>query len=288
MNLNLDGTTLRMRDQSQLNRPWRSPRATLVALATASALAMICAPALAETVPLPRPAPKDRAGPAKPAIGDITGTPLVGTPPPVAQLPPTPILPDPRMRNATDNGVFDAGQRAQATRISGYLSGLSTLVGNFVQVAPNGNRTTGEFYMQKPGKVRFAYDQPNPIDIVSDGTSVVVRDRKLETQDIYPLSQTPLRYLLSDRIDLLKDTNVVSIAADDVFVTVTIEEKGVMGTQRLMLMVGAKDNQLKQWTLTDPQGYDTTVAVYNLNTQKKPDPDLFKIDFTNYDQGRGG
>jgi outer membrane lipoprotein-sorting protein len=56
----------------------------------------------------------------------------------------------------------------------------------------------------------------------------------------------------------------------------------------LMLMIGTKDNQLKQWTVTDPQGYDTTVAVYNLNTQKKPDPDLFRIDFTKYDDGRGG
>jgi outer membrane lipoprotein-sorting protein len=49
-----------------------------------------------------------------------------------------------------------------------------------------------------------------------------------------------------------------------------------------MLMMGARDNQLKQWTVTDPQGYDTTVAVYNLDTSKKPDPNLFKIDFTNY------
>jgi outer membrane lipoprotein-sorting protein len=49
-----------------------------------------------------------------------------------------------------------------------------------------------------------------------------------------------------------------------------------------MLMVGAKDGQLKQWTVTDPQGYDTTVAVYNLDTSKKVDPGLFKIDFTNY------
>ncbi len=157
-----------------------------------------------------------------------------------------------------------------------------------MQVAPNGNRTTGEFHMQKPGKVRFAYDPPTAVDIVSDGKSVVVRERKLGTQDVYPLSQTPLRYLLSDRIDLLKDTNVVSIAADDVFVSVTIEEKGVMGTQRLTLMIGTKDNQLKQWTITDPQGYDITTAVYNLNTQKKLDPDLFRIDFTKYDDGRGG
>ena len=45
-----------------------------------------------------------------------------------------------------------------------------------------------------------------------------------------------------------------------------------------MLMIGAKDGQLKQWTITDPQGYDTTIAVYNLDTTKKFDPDLFKID----------
>jgi outer membrane lipoprotein-sorting protein len=86
----------------------------------------------------------------------------------------------------------------------------------------------------------------------------------------------------------LKDTNVVSVAADDVFISVTIEEKAIVGTQRLMLMVGTKDNQLKQWTVTDAQGYDTTVAIYNLNTQKKPDPDLFKVDPTKYDDGRGG
>ena len=49
-----------------------------------------------------------------------------------------------------------------------------------------------------------------------------------------------------------------------------------------MLMVGIKDGQLKQWTVTDPQGHDTTVAVYNLDSSKKLDPGLFKIDFTNY------
>jgi outer membrane lipoprotein-sorting protein len=114
---------------------------------------------------------------------------------------------------------------------------------------------------------------------------VVVRDRKLATQDLYPLSQTPLRFLLSERIDLLRDTNVVAIRADDVFVTITIEERQpVLGTSRLMMMLSAKDYQLKQWTVTDPQGYDTTVAVSNLDTSKRPDPGMFKIDYTRYAQ----
>jgi outer membrane lipoprotein-sorting protein len=198
--------------------------------------------------------------------------------------PPDPVIPDPR-RNIPANifSSFDPSQRAQAAKVSSYLSSLQTLVGNFVQVGPDGSKSKGDFYIQKPGKVRFEYDAPSPIDIIADGSSLAVRDRKLATQDIYPLSQTPLRYLLSDRIDLLKDTNVVSVTADDLFVSITIEEKQVLiGTSRLMLMVGAKDGQLKQWTVTDPQGYDTTVAVYNLDSSKKVDPGLFKIDFTNY------
>ena len=261
------------------------PRRTFAAVAISAVLGASAAVAVAETVPLPRPAPKERDGAAR-ASGDVTGTPLVGTPV-VSQTPPTPVLPDPRLRAVSDS-TFDANQRAQVAKISAYLSSLPVLSGNFVQVAPNGNRTTGEFFMQKPGKVRFAYDPPSPIDIVSDGTTLVVRDRKLATQDIVPLSQTPLRYLLSDRIDLLKDTTVVGVTSDDVFITVTIEERAIVGTQRLMLMIGTKDNQLKQWTVTDAQGYDTTVAVYNLNTQKKLDPELFKVDPTRYEDGRSG
>jgi outer membrane lipoprotein-sorting protein len=182
-----------------------------------------------------------------------------------------------------DSTDSEARQRALVERINGSLSNIQTLVGDFVQVGPDGARTEGQFFIQKPGKVRFEYKPPSRVDVIADGQSVVVRDRKLATQDLYPLSQTPLRYLLSDRIDLGRDTNLVSVAVDDVFVTLVIEEKQFVGTNRLVLMFGAKDLQLRQWTVTDPQGYDTTVAVYNLDTKKKPDPDLFKINYDNPD-----
>jgi outer membrane lipoprotein-sorting protein len=242
--------------------------------------------ASAQAVPIPKPAPKARDGVQMSASDSPRTTTTTGA---TSAQPPEPVIPDPR-RNIPANifSTFDANQKAQAAKVSSYLSSLQTLVGNFVQVGPDGSKTKGDFYIQKPGKVRFEYEAPSPIAIIADGSSVAVRDRKLATQDIYPLSQTPLRYLLSDRIDLLKDTNVVNVTADDVFVSVTIEEKqALIGTSRLMLMVGAKDGQLKQWTVTDPQGYDTTVAVYNLDSSKKVDPGLFKIDFTNYAQPPG-
>lgn len=257
-----------------------------LALLITASLAGVAMPSSAQNVPTPKPAPKGRDGMQMSAQGAPKAPTVTGTAP---QAPPNPVIPDPR-RNVPSNifATFDANQKAQAAKISTYLSSLQTLAGNFVQVGPDGSKTKGDFYIQKPGKVRFEYESPSPIEIIADGSSLAVRDRKLATQDIYPLSQTPLRYLLSDRIDLLKDTNVVNVTADDVFVSITIEEKQVLtGTSRMMLMVGAKDGQLKQWTITDPQGYDTTIAVYNLDTSKKVDPSLFKIDFTNYPTSPG-
>jgi outer membrane lipoprotein-sorting protein len=176
--------------------------------------------------------------------------------------------------------TFDSGQRALLEKVNNYFNSVTNLVGKFIQVGPDGGKTEGQFYMQKPGKIRFEYDPPSTIELISNGQDVVVRDSKLQTQDLYPLSQTPLKFLLSDKLDLLKDANVVGVYQDDLFVTVVIEEKNVLaGTHRLMIMFGKKDLQLKQWTVTDPQGYDTTVAVSDLDTSKKPDPKLFKINY---------
>ena len=259
------------------------------------AASFIAASALADpvatgNVPLPTPAPQPKTGtapPAKPAA-ETPQTPslfpfsaLFGhkSSSSTTSAPSAPSAPEPP-------SPFDAKQRALLERISAYLSSLQTMVGKFVQVGPDGGRTEGMFYLQKPGRVRFQYNPPSPIDIISDGSSVVVRDRKLATQDLYPLSQTPLRYLLAERIDLLRDTDVVSVTADDSFATVVIEQKQLfVGTDRLMIMFDAKDLTLKQWTVTDPQGFDTTVAVYNLDSTKKPDPSLFVI---NYQRDQGG
>jgi outer membrane lipoprotein-sorting protein len=259
----------------------------LAAGLTCLVAALAAAPTLAQNVPLPLPRPHIQPAvtgtvPAKPA----PRAPMTQSQPQAqAQPAPNPIT-NPFAALLGQPGsttALNPDQRAIIKRVDDYLSNTDVLSGNFVQVGPDGRRSQGEFYIQKPGKVRFDYDPPSPIDIVADGQTVVVRDRKLATQDIYPLSQTPLRFLLSDHVDLMKDTNLVAVYADDVFVTVVVEEKnGLVGTSRLMIMFSAKDMQLKQWTVTDPQGYDTTVAVYNLDTTDKPDPSMFKIDFTRY------
>jgi outer membrane lipoprotein-sorting protein len=245
--------------------------------------------ALAQPVPLPTPAPAPKEGKMSPPASVPQGVPQ-GAPPAASASGPSTWLdrlfggkaPDLPSSNLS---AFDPGQRALVNKVSAYLTSVQALTGNFVQIGPDGRRATGELFIQKPGKVRFEYDAPSPIDIIADGQSVVVRDRQLSTQDLYPLSQTPLRFLLTDRIDLLRDTNVVGVTVDDTYVTVVIEEKQpLIGTNRLTMMFDPKDYKLKQWTVTDAQGFDTTIAVSNLDSTKRPDPGLFKIDYTRYVQ----
>ena len=163
--------------------------------------------ASAETVPLPTPAPLPKEGmppPPAAAQGPLSGLKSLFN----WNRPAEPEAPA-AAPTTTTTAAFNPTQRAQVDKVSQYLSSVQQLSGNFVQVGPDGARVRGEFYIQKPGKVRFEYDPPTPIEIVADGQSVVVRNSKLATQDLYPLSQTPLRFLLSDRIDLIRDTNVI-------------------------------------------------------------------------------
>ena len=248
------------------------PNLCAVAATGLLAGAVMMSAAHAQSVPLPKPAPMPKSGSVQIAQGPRA------TPP--GTIAPAPVRPNAPAGKPGETTAFDTAQRALVDRVSNYLSGLRQVVGKFVQVGPDGGKTTGDFFLQKPGKLRFEYDDPSPIQLIADGTSLVVRDRRLATQDLYPLGQTPLRFLLADKVDLLRDTNVVGAGTDNIFATVVIEEKQTLGGKhKLMLMFDAKDLTLKQWTVTDPQGFDTTVAVYNLDMTKKPDPALFKINY---------
>lgn len=267
----------------------RFTRGPIAACAGLAGVALLCATAGLSAQPVPAAVPAGKPLPAVvplpplPPLAKEGVTASIAAPQPAAPTaspPPTTLA---RVAPAAP-GALNGAQRAAVERVNGYFNSVSTLVGNFVQVGPDRKRQEGDFYLQKPGKVRFDYDPPSPVELISDGSSIVVRDRKLATQDLYPLSQTPLRFLLAEKLDLLKDTNIVGVYQDDLFINVVIEEKhAVVGTHRLMLMFGTKDAELKQWTITDPQGYDTTIAIFNLNQTQKPDPSLFKIDYTRRD-----
>src|SRR5438270_6121563 len=165
-------------------------------------------------------------------------------------------------------------------KANAYFNNAATMVGDFVQVGADGRRSEGKLYVQRPGRLRFEYAQPASLEVIADGTKVAIRDRKLSTQDLYFIPQTPLKFLLKDKIDLAKDTKVLDVTNDPNNTTILIEDGTTLGgTSKIRLMFDPATYQLKQWLVTDPQGYDTLVSLYNIDFKEKPDPSLFAINY---------
>ncbi|SMH57792.1 outer membrane lipoprotein carrier protein LolA [Mesorhizobium australicum] len=172
--------------------------------------------------------------------------------------------------------AYAASEAAQ--KIADHFSGIKTMAGEFVQFGPRGEKTGGKFFIQRPGKIRFNYEAPSAYRVVADGKSVVISNTKLKTADLYPLSKTPLKLLLDERIDL-SGSRVQKVTEDPDLTTIVLADKSVFGNSRITMMFDPKSSDLRQWTITDAQGKDTTVMIFNVQSGIKLDPKFFEIDY---------
>jgi outer membrane lipoprotein-sorting protein len=169
-------------------------------------------------------------------------------------------------------------QRKAIDGISEYLNSFKTMQGEFTQISPKGNLSRGVFYISKPGKMRFEYAPPNPFLIVSDGKWLTVKNVKKERGDQFPLSQTPLRLVLANKIDILSETEVLDFQEQDGILTVTLEDKkNTLGSGRLTLVFDKTRNALQQWVVIDGKDRRTTVTLENVVAGVEADPKLFVV-----------
>lgn len=227
---------------------------TLLA-AFALSLALTAPPACAQDAAPPNPAAAPQAAPAKPAKK------------------PKPTKPGP---SAETNKPLDREEAMK--RANAFFNVSPVMTADFVQIGADGKRSEGKLHVQRAGRLRFEYAQPATMELIADGQQVAVRDRKLNTQDLYFISQTPLKFLMKEKVDLEKDVTVEDVKIEDNGVTVFIEDKATFGgTSHVQLVFDPKTFKLKQWLVKDPQGYETQISLFNIDQAKVPDPALFKI-----------
>lgn len=163
-------------------------------------------------------------------------------------------------------GAYSASDRAELNRVSAYLNSIRTMKGGFVQINPNGDVDQGTFEISKPGRMRFEYKPPTPTLIVSDGKTVAVANAQLRTVDSYPLDQTPLDLILNDKIDLAGSHEIVGIARQQDAFIVRARSRGGRTQGNITLTFAEPELELRQWTVIDNQGLQTTVALRDVQT----------------------
>ena len=174
---------------------------------------------------------------------------------------------------------FSQSDRDDLRRVSVYLNGLRSVQGRFTQVNADGKTEQGQFYLKKPGRIRFEYNKPNPNVVVADGTTLAVENSSLKTTDRYPITTSPLRLLLSDNMDLSIDPRVSAIKREAGALLVTARENSgpATGSITLTLADSGGNLELRQWDVVDAQAAHTTVVVNEMRQVADIPANLFII-----------
>ncbi|SEN33589.1 LolA family protein [Palleronia pelagia] len=152
--------------------------------------------------------------------------------------------------------------------LSQYLNAMRTAEAEFTQINADGTISTGQIYIQRPGRVRFDYNPPEETLVMAGGGQVAVFDGKSNTgrPEQYPLSRTPLSIILEANVNLAQRNMVVGHREDGAKTIVTAQDPENPQYGRIELVFTATPIQLRQWVIIDGQGSRTTVVLGDLQT----------------------
>ncbi len=167
---------------------------------------------------------------------------------------------------------------ADLERLDLALNNTGTLQGRFSQTGSDGSLASGTLYLQRPGKIRFEYDAPNSLLLVSDGVTIQQTDTALGTSDRIPLSSTPLDFFLKQSVSLARDTHVLSLQKYAGETHVNVVDASGQAQGNMTLIFNEPNLALKEWRVTDEFGTTTRVSLSQLVYNQQLDPRLFILD----------
>jgi outer membrane lipoprotein-sorting protein len=150
-------------------------------------------------------------------------------------------------------------------QVETYLNGQTAVTANFLQVNADGSTRSGKAWLERPGKMRFEYDPPDPQLIVAGFGLLVYHDPQLDQTSNIPLGSTPLGILLSQHVDFNNgDVQVTKITRQPGEDDITMVRKGKAAQGSLTLVFGTDPLELRQWVVDDAQGRETRTSLYDI------------------------
>jgi outer membrane lipoprotein-sorting protein len=173
--------------------------------------------------------------------------------------------------------ALDARDRADVRRVEAYLNGIRTIRAKFVQIAPDGELSEGVFSLWRPGRIRFEYLPPSPIQVVADGSWLFLYDAELDQTTRVDIDSTPLSVLLGDTIRLDGRISVRNVEREPGVLRLVVrdEEKPERGS--ITLVFSEKPLKFRQWLVLDAQGLETAVYLSQVEFNPILDAKIFEF-----------
>jgi outer membrane lipoprotein carrier protein len=180
--------------------------------------------------------------------------------------------------------AFAADAKTPEDRLHAFLARASSLQADFTQVVvsekgKDGLKSSGVFYLQRPGKFRWDYQSPYRQQIVSSRSKVWFYDEDLAQVTAKKLNaaigSTPA-LLLSGEVPLEKNFTIESQGLDDGVYWIKLIPKDEDSGFRQVL-IGLEGDQLSGMELSDNFGQLTRIYFSHLKLGQKLNPALFEF-----------
>lgn len=173
---------------------------------------------------------------------------------------------------------LSAEDRAVVAQAQAYFQGLTAARGSFTETGPGGQQRAGQFWLQRPGRMRFEYTDPAGLLVVSDGYNVKRYDPRLETFQQVPLGQTPLSTFLARNVRLDEGVRIdrVTRTPSGAFAIVARDARRP-NEGAVVLAFAGSPVRLQEWTIIDGQGQRTRTRLTELEPASGLAASLFQL-----------
>jgi outer membrane lipoprotein-sorting protein len=177
---------------------------------------------------------------------------------------------------AAPSAAVPPADAADLDAVSTKLNATKTLQARFTQVDSQGT-ATGQFYLARPGGLRFEYNPPRHLLVVANNRLVVVQEIKGTAGYDARIEDTPLRLLLKPDVDLAKDADIADVHRDGRRLYVTAVQTKGYGQGQVTFVFDEPSLQLERWVITDPTGAQTMVTLSDLKVNAPLSASLFEL-----------
>ncbi len=156
--------------------------------------------------------------------------------------------------------------------IEDKLNSIKTLQADFVQEDSKNKVLKGSFYLSRPGKLKFAYEEPSPFLLIADGDSLIYEDHITQKTSYFPLTVGPAALLLEKEIKFGEKHRVLKVWTEEPLLKVSLEgEEGFQG----ILYFDPSSLDLRGWETLDVQGNRIKIFLNNRKLNTKLSDSLF-------------
>ena len=164
-----------------------------------------------------------------------------------------------------------------------YWNSINSMTGQFKQINSDGKTQYGNFYLKKPHKSLFEYNDQEE-KILTTKFFLHIINQKHFILDSYPISSSPIKFLFLENLNLQKHFDVVSYDASDQ-ITIELSENGETNNmEKFTLYFNKKSLDLEKWEIFNEFGEKTSLEFTNILKNISISADKFVIHYNNTDE----